>query len=76
LRYVVLLGPQLTNDKCERKMSEKIVRAPGSDLQGSIESPDGVYNFRLNRKAIFNRGMVANRVLMQRSPQACSTRLK
>jgi hypothetical protein len=34
-----------------------------------------VYDFPLNRKAIFNRGMVANMVLMQRPPQPCSTRL-
>ena len=32
----------------------------GLDLQGSIVSLDGVYDCRLNRKAIFNRGMVPN----------------
>ena len=30
------------------------------DLQGSIVSLDGVYDCSLNRKAIFNRGMIPN----------------
>ena len=30
------------------------------DLQGSIVSLDGVYDCRVNRKAIFNRGMIPN----------------
>ena len=38
----------------------KIARALGLDLQGSIVSLDGVYDCPLNRKAIFNRGMVPN----------------
>jgi hypothetical protein len=32
----------------------------GLDLQGSIVSLDGAYDCRLNRKAIFNRGMIPN----------------
>ena len=38
----------------------KIAHAVGVDLQGSIVSLDGVYDCPLNRKAIFNRGMVPN----------------
>jgi hypothetical protein len=30
------------------------------DLQGTVVSLDGVYDCRLNRKAIFNRGMIPN----------------
>ena len=32
----------------------------GIDLRDSVVSLDGVYDCRLNRKAIFNRGMVPN----------------
>jgi len=32
----------------------------GIDLQGTIVSLDGVYDCRVNRKAIFNRGMTPN----------------
>ena len=35
-------------------------RAVGMDLHGTIVSLDGVYDCRLNRKAIFNRGMIPN----------------
>ena len=42
--------PQLTD----------IARAIGLDLRGSIVSLDGVYDSKVNRKAIFNRGMVPN----------------
>jgi transposase len=38
----------------------RIARQGGLDLHGSIVSLDGVYNGRLNRKAIFNRGMIPN----------------
>ena len=38
----------------------RIAREVGMDLQGSIVSPDGVYDCRRNRKAIFNRGMIPN----------------
>jgi hypothetical protein len=38
----------------------RIVREVGMDLCGTIVSPDGVYDCRANRKAIFNRGMVPN----------------
>jgi transposase len=38
----------------------QIARQVGLDLQGSIVSLDGVYDGRLNRKAIFNRGMIPN----------------
>jgi transposase len=38
----------------------RIARLVGLDLQGTIVSLDGVYDGRLNRKAIFNRGMVPN----------------
>jgi hypothetical protein len=38
----------------------RIANAVGLDLQGSIVSFDGVYDCRINRKAIFNRGMVPN----------------
>ena len=38
----------------------RIARPVGLDLHGSIVSLDGVYNGRLNRKAIFNRGMIPN----------------
>jgi transposase len=38
----------------------QIARAIGMDLQGTIVSLDGVYDCRVNRKAIFNRGMVPN----------------
>jgi transposase len=38
----------------------RIARSVGLDLQGTIVSLDGVYDCRLNRKAIFNRGMVPN----------------
>jgi hypothetical protein len=38
----------------------RIVREVGMDLRGTIVSPDGVYDCRANRKAIFNRGMVPN----------------
>jgi hypothetical protein len=37
-----------------------IARLLGMDLQGTIVSLDGVYDCRLNRKAIFNRGMIPN----------------
>jgi transposase len=37
-----------------------IARVVGLDLQGSIVSLDGAYDCRLNRKAIFNRGMIPN----------------
>jgi hypothetical protein len=35
-------------------------RAVGMDLHGTVVSLDGVYDCRLNRKAIFNRNMVPN----------------
>ena len=38
----------------------RIARMVGMDLQGTIISLDGVYDCRLNRKAIFNRGMIPN----------------
>jgi len=38
----------------------RIANAVGLDLQGTIVSLDGVYDWRTNRKAIFNRGMVPN----------------
>jgi transposase len=38
----------------------RIAREAGMDLQGSIVSLDGVYDCSLNRKAIFNRGMIPN----------------
>jgi hypothetical protein len=38
----------------------KIAHAVGLDPQRSIMSLDGVYDCPLNRKAIFNRGMVPN----------------
>jgi transposase len=38
----------------------RIARAVGFSLRGSIVSLDGVYDCRLNRKAIFNRGMTPN----------------
>jgi transposase len=38
----------------------RIVREVGIDLCGTIVSLDGVYDCRVNRKAIFNRGMVPN----------------
>jgi hypothetical protein len=38
----------------------RIVREAGMDLCGTIVSRHGVYDCRLNRKAIFNRGMVSN----------------
>ena len=38
----------------------RIVREVGMDLCGTIVSLDGVYDCRVNRKAIFNRGMVPN----------------
>jgi transposase len=41
-------------------MVMRIARAVGLELQGAIVSLDGVYDCRLNRKAIFNRGMVPN----------------
>ena len=41
-------------------MVMRIGQAVGLELQGAIVSLDGVYDCRLNRKAIFNRGMVPN----------------
>ena len=41
-------------------MVMRTAHAVGLDLQGAIVSLDGVYDCRLNRKAIFNRGMVPN----------------
>jgi transposase len=38
----------------------RIAREVGMELEGSIISLDGVYDCRLNRKAIFNRGMIPN----------------
>ena len=38
----------------------RIASAVGMDLQGTVVSLDGVYDCRLNRKAIFNRGMIPN----------------
>ena len=38
----------------------RIARSVGMDLHGTIVSLDGVYDCRLNRKAIFNRGMIPN----------------
>jgi hypothetical protein len=38
----------------------RVVREIGIDLSGTIVSLDGVYDCRVNRKAIFNRGMVPN----------------
>ncbi|MFX1767055.1 IS5 family transposase [Paraburkholderia sp. A1RI-2L] len=37
-----------------------MARAIGADLRCSILSLDGVYDCRVNRKAIFNRGMIPN----------------
>ncbi|MFX1764867.1 IS5 family transposase [Paraburkholderia sp. A1RI-2L] len=37
-----------------------MARAIGADLRCSIFSLDGVYDCRVNRKAIFNRGMIPN----------------
>src|SRR6201987_130182 len=41
-------------------MVMRIAQAVGIELQGAIVSLDGVYDCRLHRKAIFNRGMVPN----------------
>lgn len=41
-------------------MVMKITRAIGIDLKGSIVSLDGVYDSKINRKLIFNRGMLPN----------------
>ena len=38
----------------------RLARAIGMDLQRTTVSLDGVYDCRANRKAIFNRGMIAN----------------
>jgi len=38
----------------------RIARMVGMDLHGTIVSLDGLYDCRLNRKAIFNRGMIPN----------------
>ena len=38
----------------------QIAQAIGIDLQGTVVSLDGVYDCRMNRKAIFNRGMIPN----------------
>ncbi|MFX1767910.1 transposase [Paraburkholderia sp. A1RI-2L] len=38
----------------------QMARAVGMNLKGNIVSLDGVYDCRVNRKAIFNRGMVPN----------------
>ena len=38
----------------------RIASSVGLDLRGTIVSLDGVYDCLRNRKAIFNRGMVAN----------------
>jgi transposase len=38
----------------------RIAREVGMDLQGTVVSLDGVYDCRVNRKAIFSRGMVPN----------------
>ncbi|MFC3106444.1 transposase [Undibacterium arcticum] len=38
----------------------RIARAVGFSLRGAIVSLDGAYDCRLNRKAIFNRGMTPN----------------
>ena len=38
----------------------RIAQMVGMDLHGTIVSLDGVYDCRLNRKAIFNRGMIPN----------------
>ncbi|NLP64776.1 transposase [Paraburkholderia sacchari] len=38
----------------------QMARAIGMNLKGSIVSLDGVYDCRVNRKAIYNRGMVPN----------------
>lgn len=38
----------------------RIASCAGIELQGTVVSLDGVYDCRLNRKAIFNRGMVPN----------------
>jgi transposase len=38
----------------------RIADAIGIDLKGTIVSLDGVYDCRINRKSIFNRGMIPN----------------
>ena len=38
----------------------RIARKVGMDLQGTVVSLDGAYDCRVNRRAIFNRGMVPN----------------
>ena len=38
----------------------RIARMVGIDLHGTIVSLDGLYDCRLNRKAIFNRGLIPN----------------
>ena len=38
----------------------RIADAVGLDLKGTIVSLDGVYDCRVNRKSIFNRGMIPN----------------
>jgi hypothetical protein len=39
-------------------MVMRVAHSVGLELDGAIVSLDGVYDCRLNRKAIFNRGMV------------------
>ena len=50
--------PPLLRDALPMVM--RIAQAVGLELRGAIVSLDGVYDCRLNRKAIFNRGMVPN----------------
>ena len=47
-----------------------IAKAVGIDLRGSIISLEGAYDSKVNRKAIFNRGMVPN---INENPRARKT---
>jgi transposase len=52
----------------------RIASSVGLDLQGTIVSLDGVYDCRINRKAIFNRGMVPNINANSRGRKRCQAR--
>jgi hypothetical protein len=57
-----ILARALTEPLLREALPEvmRIVREIGMDLSGTIVSLDGVYDCRVNRKAIFNRDMVPN----------------
>jgi hypothetical protein len=68
---ILYLGCQWKELPAEKDEVMRIVRQAGMDLCGTIVSLDGAYGCRVNRRAIFNRGMVPNINPNPRGDPAC-----